>query len=119
MSTHPNAMIVGVLTPDNLARKTFRAIIDEAGASLEDPQIKINGRDYGIFVMDGESYDEGYQISAPEGSIVLHDYLTYGYGEWIEWEQLALVKYELEFWLSGIAERHQCTYSIRISANYW
>jgi hypothetical protein len=112
-------MIIGVLTPDNLARKTFRAIVDESGTLLEDPRIKIYGRDYSIFVMDGNGYDESYQISAPEGSIVVHDYLTYGYGEWIEWDQLALVKHELKLWLSGVAERHQCSYSIRISANYF
>ena len=119
MSTHPNAMIIGVLTPDNLARRTFRSIIEEAGTSIEDPSIKIDGREYHIFVMDGDCYDESYQISATEGSIVLHTYLTYGYGEWIEWSQLELVKNELNSWLSEAAERHQCSHSIRISANYW
>jgi hypothetical protein len=110
-------MILGVLIPDDLARKTYRAILDEAGITSDD-NLKIGQRNYSLLVMK-DSYDDGYQISAPEGSIVAHDYLTYGYGETVTWSEAEQVKNELEEWLRGIAERHKCSYSIHLTANYW
>jgi hypothetical protein len=118
MSTHPNAMLLGVITPDDLTRKTYRAILDETGGTTDDPRIKIGARDYSLTVME-DSYDDGYQITAPEGSIVAHAYLTYGYGEVVTWDEAAKAKEELEEWLRGIAERHKCSYSIQLTANYW
>jgi hypothetical protein len=111
-------MILGVLVPDDLTRKTFRAIVDEAGGGEDGYPIKIGERSYGLRVME-DSYDSEYQISAPEGSIVAHGYLTYGYGETLPWEKVEQAKAELEEWLRGIAERHKCSYSIRLTANYW
>lgn len=119
MSTRPNAMILGVLVPDELTRKTYRAICQEVGANDDDGYpLKIGERTYSLKVME-ESYDEDYQISAPEGSIVAHDYLTYGYGETVSWEKVEQAKTELEAWLRGVAERHKCSFSIHITANYW
>ena len=118
MSTHPNAILMGVLVPDDLARKTWRAILEDVGADAIDPSFKIGDSNYSLLLME-EGYDDGWQITAPEGSIVAHEFLTYGYGETIEWPKVEKAKAELEAWLAGIAERHKCSYSIHLTANYW
>lgn len=117
MSTHPNAILMVILTPDDLARKTYRALLQEAGID-EDRQFKIGGHTYTHLVME-DSYDESWQISAPEGSIVLHGYLTYGYGERLPWSEVESRKVALEEWARAACERHHCAYEICISANYW
>lgn len=117
MSTHPNAILLAVLTPDDLTRKTYRAILEEAGIESED-QLKIGEMTYSIDVME-DGYDENNQISAPEGSIIMHGFLTYGYGENASWENVAAAKAALEEFLAGICERHHCKSEVFITANYW
>lgn len=117
MSSHPNAILLLALTPEGLARKTHRAIIDDAKID-NDRYIKIDGVDYHHQVME-EEYDESYQISAKEGDIVLFDMVTYGYGETIEWSKLEANKNSLESWAKAVCEKHHCTYKIFITANYW
>jgi len=118
MSTHPNTILMVALSPHGLTRKTLQAIRDEAGVTEDYHEIKIGGRDYSATVFEGD-YDEGYQIASKEGDIVLHQHITYGYGESVTWDELQKAKEELEEWAKGICERHACDYQIRISANYW
>lgn len=66
-----------------------------------------------------EEYNESWQIQAKEGDIVLHDFITYGYGKKIIWAALENQKNNLEAWAKGICERHHCTYKIFVTANYW
>lgn len=114
MSTHPNAILMLVLTPDNLARKTYRAILSETSSD----KIYIDGEPYNHRVMENE-YDENFQIRAPEGSIVLTGFLTYGYGEKQEWIKIEAQKQSLETWAKDVCERHACTYEIFVTANFW
>lgn len=123
MSTHPNAILMAVLTPDGLTRKTARAVQTEYGkykddVSVEDDYMVIGGHDYSIMIME-DDYDDGYQISAPEGSIVLHDFLTYGYGEKAEWTAVQERARSLEAWCQEVCPKHQCSFKIYVSANYW
>lgn len=120
MSTHPNAILMVVFTPDNLARKTHRAIVEEYGLKDIDDKLQVGGDTYHHFVMENsEGYHQGFQITAPEGSIVFFDYVTYGYGEVIDWDGLQKQKEPLEEWAKGICERHHCSYKIQVTANYW
>ena len=119
MSTHPNAILLLVLTPDDLARKTYRAILAQLGNSAEeDVSVDIAGNTYHSRVMEDDYY-EGAQIGANEGDIVFWDYVTYGYGERIEWAQLEQQKQQLEEWAKGICEQYRCSYKIYVTANYW
>lgn len=120
MSTHPNAILLLALKPDDLTRKTYRAIIQEMGHDPDEdsPSLKIAGEDYHIQVME-ESYDESMQISADEGDIIIFDMVTYGYGERIEWSKLTAQHDALSEWAMGICERHKCRASFYITANYW
>ena len=118
MSTHPNVILMAVLTPEGLSRKTMNAILAEAGVTDIDDEIKIGSGDYNPLVMETD-YDEGWQISAKEGDLVFHDFLTYGYGQVVEWEKIEAQKKELEDWAKAICERHHCTYKIMVTANYW
>lgn len=117
MSTHPNAMLLLTLKPDGLARKTYRDILAELGVE-GDASIKIGGATYHHDVMESD-YDDSNQIAADEGDIVLWDLVTYGYGERIEWDKLAVQKAELDEWARGICERHKCAAKVYVSANYW
>lgn len=121
MSTHPNAILLLVLKPDGLARKTYRDILAERDPPPSydgDPNLKIGGEDYHVSVMESD-YDEGYQIGADEGDILVFDMITYGYGEKIEWAKLEAQKAALAEWATGICERHNCTAQFFITANYW
>jgi hypothetical protein len=121
MSTHPNAILLLRLKPDDLARKTLRAILDGIGVKQDDDgggYAKIGERDYSIRLMES-SYDEDNQISADEGDIIVYDLVTYGYGECIEWSKLSAQRASLAEWATGICERHKCTASFYITANYW
>lgn len=121
MSTHPNAILMLTLQPQDLPRKTIRAILEAAGIDPdeESPQIKIGERDYSVRLME-ESYDDGHQIAAPVGSIVLHDFITYGYGDKCSWEDVAARQVALCEWAKAACEKHDCTvHEIAITANYW
>ena len=123
MGIHPNAILMAVFTPDEGSRKTFRAICAEIGDAAEvegDGQlcVEIGGERYRLWVMERD-YEEGMQISAPEGSIVAVNMTTYGYGVTKAWDDLAAQKAALEEWATGICERHQCTVGFRVTANYW
>jgi len=122
MSSHPNAMLLLVMTPDDLARKTYRAILAELDDSRtpeeSDGYVKIAGADYHSQVME-EEYDENHQVQAKEGDIVFWDLVTYGYGDRVPWVKLEVQKNALEEWAKGICERHRCKYEIFVSANYW
>ena len=117
MGSHPNAILALALKPDDGTRKTHRAIMAEMGFALDD-QIKIDGSDYHVTVMESD-YDDGMQIAADEGDIVLFDMVTYGYGEVIEWSKLEQQKAALETWAKGICERHKCSAKFFVTANYW
>lgn len=120
MSTHPNAILLLVLTPDDLARKTYRAILtdqrEDFNADLHD--IEIAGESYHHDVME-TNYHEGYQVSAKEGDIIIFDYVTYGYGDVMEWSQFEAQKNDLEAWAKEACEKYHCTYKIYVTANYW
>jgi hypothetical protein len=126
MSTHPNAILLLTLTPDDLARKTWRSILQEAkvykwneeGVIDEEGQMKIGDTKYYQRVMESE-YDEGMQIYAKEGDIVLFDMFTYGYGDVLEWSKLEQQKNELEVWAKEICSKFNCSYKIFVTANYW
>lgn len=117
MSTHPNAMLLLALTPDDLARKTYRAILEEVGTD-RDHEIKIGDDGYWHGVME-DDYDESRQIQLPQGTIYLCDLVTYGYGEKVSWDNLEKQKAALDEWAKGVCERHHCKADIFISANYW
>jgi hypothetical protein len=117
---------MSVIKPDGLTRKTYRSILDEqrenetddAYALVDETDVIIGGKDYHSIVME-EEYDEGFQISADEGDLVFFTFVTYGYGETIEWDRLAEMKDALEKWSIGVCEKHNCTYKIFVTANYW
>jgi hypothetical protein len=132
MSTHPNVLLIAVVTPNGTSRKTMRAILEEAGVGEDDRDIALpGGKAAGKpepnvpkplslhhLVME-KDYDESWQISAKEGDLLFFDLVTYGYGEALSWSELEVKKHLLDEWAVGICARHNCTYEIRVSANYW
>lgn len=120
MSTHPNAILLLALTPDNTARKTMRDIHEELGFEKDGGfSFSIAGRYfYGIEVMESD-YDESNQIALPEGTLYLTTYLTYGYGETMKFADVIALKSGMEEWAKGICERHKCSYEFFVTANYW
>jgi hypothetical protein len=116
MNTHPNAILMVALTPDDLSRKTMRAILEEGETNCGD--IVIGSADYHSVIMESD-YDEGFQVSAREGDLVFLDMVTYGYGETVLWQKLEEQKNELEEWAKDICKRHNCSYEIYVTANYW
>jgi hypothetical protein len=71
MSTHPNVILMAVLTPDNTSRKTMRYILEYYKKDYNETmdELKIGNMEYTAIVMESD-YEDGYQISANEGDIV-------------------------------------------------
>ena len=118
MSCHPNAMLILALTPDGLARKTYRAILEDARID-SDGSFKIGGKYYHQHGVMEDDYDEVNQLGLPEGTIYVLSLVTYGYGETIKWADLEAQKVALEEWAKAVCEKHNCSAEILVSANYW
>jgi hypothetical protein len=131
MSAHPNVLLIAVVTPDDGSRKTMREILAESGTG-DDHKITIPAGakvDYNPgmppvpfevhHIVFEQGYDDSWQIEAKEGDLAFFELVTYGYGEFITWDDLQAKKNAFEEWCKGICERHRCRYEIRISANYW
>ena len=120
MSTHPNAILVCALMPDGTTRKTLRAILEEKKAveHQDADDITIGEHVYHTTVMES-GYSDSWQLSAKEGEILFHDFLTYGYGGICEWEKLVAQQKALEEWAKIVCEKYKCTYRIFVTANYW
>ena len=133
MSTHPNTLLIAVFTPDDLARKTHRNIVDQYkysdseinGGDLRIPRIqeddnkRFNDARFCSFIMENDESGEDIQIDAPIGSIVVHKFLTYGYYEKIAWEDAYRNYCALRDWALLVDKQHKCSHEIYISANYW
>lgn len=119
MSIHPNALLMLHLSPNDLPRKTFLEIVRDAGSDPDDAQVKIDGHDYSVKLMDGD-YDEGWQVSGAEGEIVLMSMVTYGYGERISWDDLRTRANALATWAEENMDRYKlASAKVSIGANYW
>lgn len=131
MSTHPNALLIAELSPNDLPRKTYKALKVECGKDPEDDDLEVyvptgveseekwKTRDeYHTFLAE-DDYNAGYQIAAAVGSIVLWNAVTYGYGERVEWDKLEGQKQRLDGWCKAMCEKLNCTYKIYVTANYW
>lgn len=120
MGTHPNAILILVLTPEGLTRKTLKNIKEglEEPPDESDPCVKIGGEDYRFLVFE-QDYEESFQISCKEGDIAVFDMITYGYGETILWDELVRRRDALQKWGEEICQKHNCTMEIRVGANYW
>lgn len=118
MSTHPNTLLIAAFTPQDLARKTMRAILADCDHDQDDEEVKIDGLDFHYEIMETE-WDKFWQISSLEGDLLFFRFVTYGYGRSITWDDLEKAKQSLETWAKAICEKHHCTYQIRIAANYW
>ena len=118
MSMHPNVILMIILTPDGLARKTMREILGKDYSADDCPDVKIGEQDYHPIVMETD-YDEDMQISAKEGDLVFYDLITYGYGEVVGWADLEKMKKKLEEWGNGMCKKHNCSMRIEVTANHW
>ena len=139
MSTHPNAMLILRLEPDDVPRKTLREMLDEHRKGFDrdsDGLIRVNehGSNYprllddNVFcignivyrskLMDG--YDESDQIDGEEGQIVLFDLMTYGYGESIAFDEVKRRAEALNAWAVENCPKHKISkWSVEVSANFW
>jgi hypothetical protein len=111
-------MLLLVLTPDDPTRETMRSIVTDAGGDADSPKIKIGGENYTVTVME-DDYDDSHQLHAKEGDIVLHDFLTYGYGEKLAWAKVVERAAALQAWADVAREKYRCTTQVYIGANYW
>jgi len=121
ISIHPNVILMAILTPDGLSRKTYRAILGEhvsKDAIEGETDVTIAGEKFHTHVFE-DGYDEGWQIAGNEGDIAVLDLVTYGYGEKIAWDELVKRKAELEEWARQVCEKYTCSFRIYVSANYW
>ncbi len=117
MSSHPNAILQLNLTPDDLPMRTWRAITDDEGIG-SDEDISIGSEDFHHVVLQ-EDYDESYQIGGKPGDIVVFKMVTYGYGDFIPWGEFLQMHSALEAWAEKACKAYNCSFEIRVTANYW
>jgi hypothetical protein len=120
MGNHPNVILAVAISPQGLSRKTMAALKEDAGVNYSeaDEQFTIEGKEYHCVVMEGD-YDDSFQVKAKEGDLVFLDMVTYGYGDVIDWLNLANQAESLEAWAKAVCEKHHCDYRIFVTANYW
>lgn len=114
MSQPQNVILMAVLTPDGLSRKTMREILAVHGTGFDKSYILVGEKEYNSLVME-DGYNEDWQISAQGGDLVFFDFVTYGYGEKVTWDDLEYKKTKLEEWAQKICEEFQCSYRIWVS----
>jgi len=117
MSTHPNAILMAVLTPAGWSRERMQEIVpgyDQDSHSY----IEIGDTKYNAIIMESD-YDERFQISAREGDLIFFDMITYGYGDRIAWDRLTSLHGKLQRWALETCQTHHCSYKIFVTANYW
>lgn len=120
MGRHPNALLILLVTPDDLPWRTYQEMLDAFRAEDGDGYIKIGKHDYQIYVCDSDEYSEDYQIKAKEGQVVIFDMVTYGFGQVLTWNEMLEQKQELEAWAEANKEKFRFTkWEIRVGANYW
>lgn len=143
MSTHPNVILKLTIKPAGTTRKLARDILAQNRIEIPDDQlpimidnsgktvtrmdgtpihqirdedgVAIGSRVYRVLVMEGD-YDDGYQIAAEEGDLVIFDFMTYGYGESIEFSGLVTAESELRAWSTARGLEFQTS---SVTANYW
>lgn len=120
MSSHPNVILQVNITPDGLSRKTMRNIMEayRGETGEEEDTITIEGNEYDAIIMESDYYEPS-QLSAKEGDLVFYDLVTYGFGETIQWDDLAAMKEALETWAKEVCAKFSCKYEIHVGANYW
>lgn len=125
MSTHPNAMLQLVLTPLDPSFDAFQYFGWQQPEDNEDNdpdlnfELRIGERDYTatVFTEDGDDYNEHWQINGEAGQVIIHDYITYGYGETITFKALVDRANELMEW--AVKHHEAFSYTLRVGANYW
>lgn len=121
MSTHPNAILMMVYEHENAA-EIFDGEFDgtayakKYGAGGID--IEIEDEYFNVMLMDSD-YDASMQIEAPEGSLVINKFLTYGYGDTITWARAQELQNILQKFGEALVEKHGGKISCHITANYW
>lgn len=118
MSIHPNAIMMMVYEGD--AAETIYNELDggEMETTGSSAELQIGGTEWRLLLMQ-DSYDESDQISAPEGSLVFFDLITYGYGDTIAWEKCVAWQAALEAYGKELVQKHGGKISFYITANYW
>lgn len=118
MGQHPNVILVLALKPNDLSSlsKILDVVIEHKDD--EENEMIIGDSHYNYDIMK-DDYLEGYQISGSEGDLILHQHVTYGYGDIIEWDRLETIKKELQEWATGMCKEFNCSHRIYITANFW
>jgi hypothetical protein len=128
MSQHPNVILAVALTPDDLSRRTMRAILDEyavpSSVNGGSSQIIVQNiilpgfAEYHALVME-ESYNEDYQLESKVGDLLFFTFITYGYGDIMLCPELIQRAEALSAWTEGVCEKYHCKARIFVTANYW
>jgi len=121
MGEEPNTILMAVLRPKYSSWETLKAMVDVTESDEESIySLEIGGDRYSCFIM-GEcgGIAEDYQIDEEDGSIVCFNMVTSDYGDSIEWGELYGKQNELDLWAKEVSEKHDCTYCIKVGANYW
>ena len=114
MSSHPNTLLMLQLSP-NEPSIDVKHLLDAECDSEGDCTIKLGGFDYSVATDD----ENDMQIRVPEGSAVLHDFLTYGYTDVVNWNEVPAIVDALKTWAEAFCDKHNCSYHIYIGANFW
>lgn len=122
MSSHPNVILMAVLTPSQSTdkdspRQTLHNLLAYNDADEYDSLIIGDVKYRAIFMRD--DYESDIQIAAKENDLVFYDLVTYGYGSTITWQNLCKRQQALETWAAAMAEKFNCKYNIVVGANYW
>lgn len=134
MGNHPNSILMAIIKgPDetsvnwdekddnyDVEYHNFNNFCSTFNINPEEGEILIDGNIY--YVMPSSEGDSsGYHIYGDnDGDILIWDYISYGYGDYIDWDRLHLQKVALQNWCDEIKFKLPgFEYKIVVTANYW
>lgn len=134
MGRHPNVMLQLVLTPlqpnfDVFAHFGWPKPPEGESFGEEEAQYDFDIRvslnpaapEYtaSVFTDDTDEYNEDWQFNGESGQVILHRYLTYDYGDTINFERLVEEVNVLASWIARENIGAYFSFETRIGANYW
>lgn len=122
MSSRPNTLLLCEFTPLGNPEETFKRMLAWLGVTEADEvylQVGVENRHYSLLFLRDEDYSDDMQIGAKEGDIIFHTFLTYGYGEKLDLDELHAIVSELRAWAEIQATDFNCSFAIYLSANFW
>lgn len=114
MSSHPNVCLVAIIKSNIPDDGNFPSRILEEDLGVD---IQIGDTSHDLYAPFYGCDDSG--LGAPSGTIGIHEYLTYGWGDSISLTDMNIKIVDFGAKVANFCREHNCSYTINIQANWF